>query len=214
MLCRGCTCCGQHPGMSGCCHRFLSTTSTTSPAMIVASGIPQKGMGCAPGHDRTAQPLTRSLARAPDPGARPAAAVNTLTPQVAGNPQSSSRSINAWKWLTTLAASALSRTNRPSSRLRSRAASVRFAEVTKTASPSATTALACRTPPGPSGSRDLEHDEPQRPTFVSCRLLFNILRGVPTGSSPGAAGASRLTAVGASATLSPVGSVGGRQGWS
>ena len=38
---------------------------------------------------------------------------------------------------------------------RSSAASVRLAEVTNTASSSATTALACKTPDGPSGSRDL-----------------------------------------------------------
>ena len=59
-----------------------------------------------------------------------------------GNARNSSLSISPRKWLVTLAARARSRIRTPSSMLRLKAASVRFAEVMKTASPSATTALA------------------------------------------------------------------------
>ena len=52
------------------------------------------------------------------------------------------------KWPATFRARGRSRTRRPSSMFRSRAASVRLAEVTKTDSSSATTALAWRTPAG------------------------------------------------------------------
>ena len=56
--------------------------------------------------------------------------------------------MSPWKRPVTLRARGRSRTSRPSSMFRSRAASVRLAEVTKTDSSSATTALAWRTPAG------------------------------------------------------------------
>ena len=78
----------------------------------------------------------------------------TCDPHSSGSAHNSFLSINPRKWLVTLAARARSRIRTPSSMLRSKAASVRFAEVMKTASPSATTALAWSTPAGPSSSRD------------------------------------------------------------
>ena len=53
-----------------------------------------------------------------------------------------------WKWVVILAARTWLRVRRPSSILRSKAASVRLAEVMKTDSSSATRALACSTPAG------------------------------------------------------------------
>jgi len=71
---------------------------------------------------------------------------------IIGKGCSIARSINPRKWLDTLAAKARSRTRSPTSILRSRAASVRLAEVTNTTSSSVTTPLAWSTPPGPSCS--------------------------------------------------------------
>jgi len=59
-----------------------------------------------------------------------------------GNGLSIPRSIRPRKWLVTLAAKAASRMRRPISMFRSRAASVKFADVMNTASSSVTTAFA------------------------------------------------------------------------
>ena len=63
-------------------------------------------------------------------------------PYAAGRGRRRLSSIRRRKWRDTLAASGRSRTSSPSSMLRSSAASVKFAEVTNTASSSVTTALA------------------------------------------------------------------------
>jgi transposase len=73
---------------------------------------------------------------------------------LAGSGRISSWSIRTRKCRDKLAAKARSRESTPTSMLRSKAASVRFAEVTKAASSSATTAFACNTPSAPVGSSE------------------------------------------------------------
>jgi hypothetical protein len=106
---------------------------------------------------------------------------------VLGNGCSKLRSISPRKWLNRLAARAWSRTRRPTSILRSKAALVRLADVTNTTSSSATTALACSTlwfecsriiiHVRASRSRPVRHPEPIR---KSPHELFRCSRIAPS----------------------------------